>query len=254
MLNTYKSGTTLFSIIKDDCLVIGADSFAGRKDGKNETMTKLAVVRNAVIACEGMGEFRSNKKVFYRADKWMTQIEASLPVEINAAILADQIAKTHPFIKLFKSEKTARGLVEFERTKGYLADFLIASASIERLMLIRLRAEISPIQNAVEFNRMTYFDGSAPVSPFVRNGAGRMGEIDQAFTGNGNTYQQMLVCTNGSFKRLIEGNEVTPNELCEIVRCAISLEGKAEHKSVGPPFVVAALQPGKTISVTSYSE
>ena len=81
-----------------------------------------------------------------------------------------------------------------------------------------------------------------------------MGEIEQAFSGNGDAYQNMLVGTNGGFQRLINHDEVGFDELSDIVRCAISLEAKANPKFVGPPFDVATLQPGKLVEVVSYQE
>lgn len=247
-------GTTILALIKEDCIVIGADSLASSKDGQNETMTKLMVIGNAVIACEGMGKFWDSDGVHYRVDEWMAHIKTNVPPDIDAASLSEIVKRTHPFKEMFKSEKKARGLYGFQCTKGYLGDFVIGSASSDRVELIHIRVAVGTFEFSIAFTDISSLNYIPPVRPFVRYGAGRMGEIDKAFGGKGDGYQEMLVRTNGGFQRLIDGQEVALDELRGIVRCAISLESKAEHKSVGPPFIVATLQPSKSIFVTTYEE
>jgi hypothetical protein len=83
---------------------------------------------------------------------------------------------------------------------------------------------------------------------------GRVAEIEKAFSGDGDHYQDMLIRTNGSFARLLGREKVSLNELRNIVRSSIALEAKANPETVGPPFVVATLQPGNPVVVMSYSD
>jgi hypothetical protein len=262
---TTNVGTTVFSIVTKDAITIGADSMASHHDGHVEAFSKLKVIRNTVIACEGLGVIykpETTGEVLYRADQWMTEIESSLAAQkINAGIVAHAIQESHPFINLVRIKEILRLFYnrQIDSGKGYLADFFVASASSDGMQLLRVRAKIT-ISMIIDgewrivFDKTTYFDGHSSVDPFVRYGTGKMAEIDKAFSRNGDAYQDMLIRTNGSFGRLLNGNEVGLDELRDVVRCAISLEAKANPKQVGPPFVVATLQAGKPVSVTSYSE
>ena len=248
-------GTTLFSIVTNDGIVIGADSMIDY-DGQTGKFRKLQVIRNAVIACEGIGVINKKEtgKTVYRVDQWMAKIESNLPVELNAATIANHIQKRHPFIRLFRHKKEREHFYHQQFTKGYLTDFLIGSISQAQMSLLQVRLSVNVEERRLISTITTHLDGLAPPGSFVRYGAGRMAEINNAFGGNGDAYQNMLVGTNGNFKRLIEGEKVTLDELCNIVRCAISLEAKANPEMVGPPFVIATLQPSKPVAVASYNE
>jgi hypothetical protein len=247
-------GTTLFSGVTNDGIVIGADSMIDY-DGHADIFPKLQVVRNAVIACEGLGVIRNPKtgKIVYRVDQWMAKIESGLPVEPDAATIASCIENSHPFIRLFEAESESFYYKQYEKG-GYLADFLIASICQARMSLFRVRLAIDTEERRLAFTITTHFDGLSPQSSFAAYGAGRTGEINKAFGGNCDAYQDMLVGTNGYFGRLIKGEKVTLDELRDIVRCAIFLEAKANPETVGPPFVIATLQPSKPVAVASYSQ
>ena len=260
-------GTTVFGVITRDGITLGADSMARHHDGQTESFRKLHVVRGAIIACEGLGILNVADRpelpdcVLYRADQWMAEIESDPRMEsnANAQTIVHLIETTHPFIKLIRRDEVVREFYKFQydSKKGHLADFLIASASLDELLVIgtRLSMECVPQLNGlVEWKVVFRKTMHTPVTPFVRYGAGKLAEIDHAFRRNGDSYQDMLASTNGSFADLLDGKEVCLDELREIVRCAISLAAKNNPKQVGPPFVVATLQPGKPVSVTSYSE
>src|ERR1700680_821412 len=133
-------GTTLFSVVTNDGIVIGADSMVDY-DGHTETFRKLQVFRNTVIACEGLGVINQTEtgKTLYRVDQWMAKIESCLPAELDAAALASHVRKRHPFIQLYRIEQQRQGLDYYQSTKGYLTDFLIASISRARMSLLRVR-------------------------------------------------------------------------------------------------------------------
>jgi hypothetical protein len=267
---TANCGTTIFGITTNDGITIGADSMARHPDGQMEIFRKLHVVGDSVIACEGLGILNLPEKtegsdsVLYRADQWMAEIEADPRIELNAnaMTIVNFIETTHPFIELIRREEIIREFYKFQcdSKKGYLADFLVASAFHEEMLVIRkrIRMTLTSHTNGPEWNIVfdgtTYPDRDSPINPFIRYGAGKMGQIDKAFSGDGDCYHKMFVLTNGSFSKLRDGGKVSLDELRNTVRSAISLEAKANPKQVGPPFVVATLQPGKPVSVTSYSE
>jgi hypothetical protein len=250
------SGTTLFSIVTTDGIVVGADSLAGGKDGHTETLTKLHAVGRGVIACEGLGALQMSKfgAVDYRADEWMKEVERCLSVEADAHTIARYIATAHPFLEMFKVEKQAYGLIQHNDWKGYLAEFLVASASEHQFSVLAIRASVRHEQWTVEFTTTLHFDGMPPINSFVRHGVGRIAEIDKAFSRNGDAYYDMLTGTDGSFERLIEGQVVSLYDLRDVVRCALRLETKANPQFVGPPFVIATLQPSKLIEIVTYTE
>jgi hypothetical protein len=184
-------GTTIFSIITKHGITIGADSFARHHDGHIEAFSKLRVIRGAVIACEGLGMIKpetTGDVPHYRADQWMAEIESSLPVELNAEIIARAIETTHPFLQLVRVEEMIRLFYDsqFHSGKGYLADFLIASATSDRMLLLRVRAKMVLIsqlddpQWRVVFDKTAHLDRHSPIDPFVRHHAGKHAEIDKA--------------------------------------------------------------------------
>jgi hypothetical protein len=247
-------GTTLFGVVTNDGIVIGADSMIDY-DGHANIFRKLQIVRNAVIACEGLGVINERKpgKTVYRADQWMAKIESRLAIEMDAAAIAAYIRKRHPFLRLIRIEQHRQGFEYEQVRKGYLTDFLIASIFQGRVSLLRVRLSVNLKERRLIFTTTTHFNGLAPASSFVYYGAGRLSEINKAFGGQGDAYQDMLVGTNGNFGRLVKGEKVSLDELRDIVRCAISLEAKANPETVGPPFVIATLQPSKPVAVASYS-
>ena len=161
------SGTTLLSVIKGDCIALGADNLVSFKKGDPMIMTKLSVVRNAVVATACMGTLtdEDTDEVLYCAGEWIEQIETGVSLETDAAVIAQFIRETHPFIQLVETEKTFMCLREFQATNGYLTDFLIGSVSASRIMLIRLAAVIDPVEG-LRFKETIYFDGHPPISPF----------------------------------------------------------------------------------------
>ena len=267
---TVNCGTTIFGISTKNGITIGADSMARHPDGHTEIFRKLHVVRRCVIACEGLGILNVPDKpigsdiALYRADQWMAQIETDQRIKENAdaTTIASLIETTHPFIDLIRREEVVREFDKVQRDsqKGYLADFLVASAFPAENLAIRIRIRMAPVAHSngpkwkVFFDRTTYPDRVSPVGPYIRYGAGKLVEIDKAFSGDGDRYQDMLALTNGGFARLLNGNELSLDELRNAVRSAISLEAKANPEQVGPPFVVATLQPSEPVSVTSYNE
>jgi hypothetical protein len=263
-------GTTVFSITTKDGITIGADNMARHHDGRVECFRKLHLIHGSVIACEGLGILDMVDKpettdlVSYRADLWMAGIEADPRLELNANAerIVSFIETSHPFIELIRCEEVLHEFHKFQvdSGKGYLADFLVASASFGELLVVRTRARMTLVTQLdaaewkIVFDRSIRHDGRPQTNPFVRHGAGKTAQIDSAFSGNGDHYQDMLIRTNGSFMRLLNGSEVSLDELRDIVRCAMSLEAEANPKQVGPPFVVATLQPRKPVSVTTYGE
>ena len=55
-------GTTIFSLVTKYGIAIGADSMARHRDGHEEIFDKLHVVRESVIACEGLGILKACNK------------------------------------------------------------------------------------------------------------------------------------------------------------------------------------------------
>ena len=260
-------GTTLFAVITKDGITVGADSMARHHDGETESFCKLHVVRDAIIACEGLGILNVADmpelpdRILYRADQWMAEIQSDPRMESNADArnIVSLIETSHPFIDLIRRDDVLREFYRFQcdSQKGYLAQFLVASASHDELLLIGTRLSMDsvpqpngPVEWRVVFRKTIH----TPVTPFVRYGAGKLAEIDNAFLRNGDCYKDMIASTNGGFADLLDGEEVNLDRLREIVRCAISLAAKHNPKQVGPPFVIATLQPGKPVSVISYSE
>ena len=245
-------GTTLFSLITQHGIVVGADSLAAARDGHIEYMTKLrAVSTNAVIACEGTGRLSKDKGgiASYNAEEWMREVELNLPAEADAQFIANYIEKKHPFLDMFKIEQQAFGLLHNQDRKGYLAEFLVASISGTLFSLITVKVSIDESQWSVVFKPTTHYHGEPPIRSFVRHRAGRAGEIDKALRQEGDAYHYMLSGTRGAFDRLIKGQVVSLDELRDTVRCALKLEAKANPQYVGPPFVIATLQPIKPIEV-----
>ena len=259
-------GTTIFGLITNSAITIDADSMARHNDGHHEIFRKLHMVRRSVIACEGLGILKPFNKpetaelVPYRADQWMAEIESDprLELKADARAILSFIETSHPFIELIRVEEVLRDFHKFQINsgKGYLAEFLVASAFPDELLVLRtkVRMEARGPEWKIVFDRPANRERQPAVNSFVRHGAGKIAQIDNAFSGKGNRYQDMLVHTNGSFMRLLNGHEVSLDELRDIVRCAIALEAKASPEQVGPPFIVATLQAGKPVSVTSYSE
>jgi hypothetical protein len=193
----------------------------------------------------------------------MVELEASLAAEPDARMIAHSIESGHPFLNLVLDMDNVREFHKSQNDSGktYLADFLIASVSQGEMLITKLRARMEifsgldiPHPYRIVFDKTTYLDGISPINTFIRYGSGKIAEIDDAFSGNGNSRDYMLTRTDVGFKRLIEGDEVRLNELGDIVRCGIALEAKAHPKQVGPPFIVATLQPRKPVSFTSHNE
>jgi len=106
----------------------------------------------------------------------------------------------------------------------------------------------------IVFETTVHFDGPPPVDSFLHHEVGRVAEIKKAFSGDGDAYQDMLIRTNGGFARLLRREEVSLDELRNIARSAIALEAKTNPETVGPPFIIATLQPGNPVVVMSYRE
>jgi hypothetical protein len=260
-------GTTIFGLIAKNGITFGADSMARHHDGQTEYFCKLHVVHEAIIASEGLGILNVSDvpglpdRVLYRADQWMAGIEFDPRVKSNANArnIAKFIETSHPFIDLIRRDDVLREFYRFQcdSQKGYLADFLVASASLDELLVIgtRLSMElVSQLNGPPEWRVVFRGTTHTLVAPFARFGAGKLAEIDDAFRRNGNCYQDMTSRTNGRFTDLLDGKPVSLDELSKIVRSAISLAARNNPNQVGPPFVVATLQLGKSVSLTSYSE
>lgn len=250
-------GTTIFSLVTENGIVIGTDSLAKHDDGHREIFRKLHVVCGSVIACEGLGISKPFKKretaelVPYRADEWMAEIESDprLELKADARAILNFIETSHPFIELIRVEEVLRDFykIQIDSGKGYLAEFLVASAFPNELLVLRtkVRMEACGPEWKIVFDRPANRERQPVVNSFVRHGAGKIAQIDNAFSGKGNRYQDMVTRTNGSFMQLLNGHEVSLDELRNIVRCAIAMEAKANPEQVGHPL---SLQPCKPAS------
>ena len=97
----------------------------------------------------------------------MAKIESRLPVELDAATIANHIEKRHPFIRLFRHEKEREHFYYRQCTKGDLANFLIASIYPARMLLLRVRLAIDTEERRLAFTITTHFDGLSPQSPTI---------------------------------------------------------------------------------------
>lgn len=249
-------GTTIFCLIAGDCIVIGADSMAGSKNCPIDSMTKLRPIHNCIIACEGLGALYKMETgvIYYRADEWMAKVEQNFQFATDARTIASLIEATHPFVDIFKVERQAYSLYEYQKGKGYLAEFLVVSIVAERFSVVTVRASVDGMNWKIVFKTTVHLDRPSPINSFLHHEVGRIGEIKKAFSGNGDTYEDMLVRTDGSFGRLLGGEKVGLDELRNIARSVIALEAKANPETVGPPFSIATLQHGKPVVVMSYSK
>jgi len=247
------SGTTLFSIVTRAGIVVGADSkLAG--DRNIDSMTKIQRIGyHAVIACAGFSSLHETKtgQPRCRLDKWMREIAQNLPVETDAHVIARIIETAHPLVDIVEQDGDLlwEQLWDFQQPQDHFATFMVASVFLNRFSLLTVNLSVNYEERKIVFTPTTHFDGPAPIGAFKHHGVGRIAEIEKAFSRDGDAYQYMVSDTYGSFERLIEGQEVSLDELRDIVCCAISLEAEANPEHVGPPFVTATLQPGKLVEV-----
>lgn len=246
-------GTTILALLTREGIVIGADSLSHGDYGHTISFAKLQSLGNhTVVACEGLGLLENihTGDITYRADEW---VKKHLPAELGAFALADLIERIHPFRQLISTD-TSITLKDRQLERGHLAEFLIASASENWITLLRVRIEMKLKEWKLAFLPTIEFDGIPPTDRFKFHTSGRAAQINHAFSRDGDAYKNMVLWTEGAFQRFIEGAEVSLDERRTIVRCAILLEAKANPEAVGPPFVIATLEPGKFVSMTSYAQ
>ena len=246
-------GTTILALVTREGIVVGADGLSQGFDGQAISFTKLQAIGNeTIVACEGLGLLQNinTGEITYRVDDW---VKKYLSAEMDAFAITDFIKKNHPFRQLILTD-TGINLRERQVSRSHLAEFLIASVRGNRVTLLRQRIEMKVKEWKLAFLPTVEFDGIPPADRFKHYTSGRATQINNAFSRDGDAYHDMVVRTAGAFKRLIDGAEVSLDERRAIVRCAILLEAKANPEVVGAPFLIASLEPGKFVTMTSYTQ
>jgi len=242
-------GTSIYAIITKQGIVIGADSkaaltnFGTPPDG---FLKLVSIHKRVVVACEGMCAFTG-----YCFHEWVTAIESKLSPDLEADALARAIEReiSEPFRQAFRKIKgAAHQMLNYSARKGHLASFFIAYGFTLRQIIV----SVDEPKRAITANTEVKSDREPRELTPKGYGAGRFKEIEKAiYERNSDAHKNILALHPVGFKRLLNGQELSQEELGTIMRSLIQIQAKADPEHVGPPFRIATIYPGQTIRVTN---